>query len=119
MTKMLNPFLDNRPIPNIKVNFKVKVKTHNVEETNSWNTFFAYIMSKPKTKVEFITTSIFRNMSIYQITVDDLKGIVTDYDFQQLKSIESTFNNYLPTDLKAFIFAILQIPIDFIQKKIS
>ena len=116
---MLNPFLDNRPIPNIKVNFKVKVKTQNVEETNNWNTFFAYIMSKPKTKIEFITTSIFRNMSIYQITVDDLREIVNEADFEHLKSIENIFNNSLPTDLKAFIFAILQVPIDFIDQKIQ
>ena len=116
---MLNPFLDNRPIPTIKVNFKVKIKTRNIEESNSWNSFFAYIMSKPKTKIEFITTSLFRNLSIYQIKVNDLKNFVTESDYEQLKSIENIFDNNLPTDLKAFILAILQVPIVEIENIIK
>lgn len=116
---MLNPFLDNRPIPNIKVNFKVKIKTRNTEESNNWNSFFSYIMSKPKTKIEFITTSIFRNLSIYQVKVENLRNLVSEEDYEHLKSIENIFNNNLPTDLKAFILAILQVPISEIEQMLE
>jgi len=113
---MLNPFLDNRPIPQIKVNFKVKIKTSNVEESNKWNSFFAYIMGKQKTKIEYITTSLIRNLPIYQIKVKDLCGLVCDNDYKMLLSVENLFDNKVPTDLKAFILSILQVPVAKIEE---
>lgn len=112
---MLNPFIDNRPIPNIKVNFRVKIKTKNITESTNWNSFFAYIMGKPKTKIEFITTSLMRNLPINKVKVEHLKSIVTDKDYEKLMEIQYLFENCLPVDLKAFILSILQVPISFVE----
>lgn len=108
---MLNPFFDNRPIPSIKVKCKVKIKTKNAEESNNWNSFFSYIMGKPRTKIEFIAAGVLRNFPLIDVTVDSIKSYVSDEDYKQLKTIESVFDCGLPTDLKAFILAILQVPV--------
>lgn len=113
---MLNPFLDNRPIPNIKVNFRVKIKTKDIVESNNWNSFFAYIMGKHKTKIEFITTSILRNMPIYKVTASSLKPILPEKDYEKLMTVQPLFDEVIPTDLKAFILSILQVPVDFVEK---
>ena len=113
---MLNPFLDNRPIPSIKVNCKVTIKANNSEEYFAWNNFFAYIMNKPRTKIEFITVGIWRNLQISNITIDDIAQYVTQEDLDKLNSIKDIFENRLPIDLKAFILSVLQIPLSLAQK---
>ena len=112
---MLNPFFDERPIPNIKVKCKVKIKTKNAEESNNWNSFFSYIMGKPRTKIEFITAGVLRSLPLSEITVESIRDFVSLEDFDKLKTIESVFDKGLPTDLKAFILAILQIPVKAIM----
>ena len=113
---MLNPFIDGRPIPNIKVNFKVKIKTKSTEESSVWNSFFAYVMSKPRTKIEFITVALMRNFSLSSITVEDLKDVIEESDYEKLLTIEEIFNERLPIDLKAFILSVFQVPIPFIRE---
>jgi len=113
---MLNPFIDGRPIPNIKVNFKVKIKTKSTEESSVWNSFFAYVMSKPRTKIEFITVALMRNFSLSSITVEDLKDVIEENDYEKLLTIEEIFNERLPIDLKAFILSVFQVPIPFIKE---
>lgn len=108
---MLNPFFDNRPIPNIKVKCKVKIRTKNAEESNSWNSFFSYIMGKPRTKIEFIAAGVLRNFPLSDVTVESIKNHITQEEYEKLQTIESIFNKGLPTDLKAFILAILQVPV--------
>lgn len=113
---MLNPFIDGRPIPNIKVNFKVKIKTKSTEESSIWNSFFAYVMGKPRTKIEFITVALMRNFSLSTIKVEDLNGIIADEDYEKLLTVEEIFNERLPVDLKAFILSVFQVPIPFIKE---
>lgn len=113
---MLNPFIDNRPIPNIRVNCKVKIKTSSVEESNEWNTFFAYIMGKPRTKVEFITVSLLRNLPISNLKVEDIKDKISVEDYAHLQKVEEIFNDRLPIDLKAFILSVLQVPLNMFNK---
>ena len=105
---MLNPFIDGRPIPNIKVNFKVKIKTKSTEESSIWNSFFAYVMSKPRTKIEFITVALMRNFALSAIKVED---------YEKLLTVEEIFNERLPIDLKAFILSVFQVPIPFIKDR--
>lgn len=114
---MLNPFIDGRPIPNIKVNFKVKIKTKSTEESSIWNSFFAYVMSKPRTKIEFITVALMRNFALSAIKVEDLKDVVADEDYEKLLTVEEIFNERLPIDLKAFILSVFQVPIPFIKDR--
>ena len=114
---MLNPFIDGRPIPNIKVNFKVKIKTKSTEESTAWNSFFSYVMSKPRTKIEFITVALIRNLSISSITVEELKDVISEEDYEKLLLIEEIFNERLPIDLKAFILSIFQVPIPFLKSR--
>lgn len=116
MIHMLNPFIDGRPIPNIKVNFKVKIKTKSTEESSIWNSFFAYVMGKPRTKIEFITVALMRNFSLSTIKVEDLNGIITEEDYEKLLTVEEIFNERLPVDLKAFILSVFQVPIPFIKE---
>lgn len=113
---MLNPFIDGRPIPNIKVNFKVKIKTKSTEESSIWNSFFAYVMGKPRTKIEFITVALMRNFSLSTIKAEDLNGIITEEDYEKLLTVEEIFNERLPVDLKAFILSVFQVPIPFIKE---
>lgn len=113
---MLNPFVDNRPIPNIKVNFKVKIKTKSAEETASWNRFFAYIMKKPRTKIEFSTISLFRELPITNIKIENIENFINKEDYDQLFIIKDIFENRLPIDLKAFILSMLQVPIKAIKQ---
>lgn len=117
MINMLNPFIDGRPIPNIKVNFKVKIKTKSTEESSVWNSFFAYVMSKPRTKIEFITVALMRNFALSAIKVEDLKDVIADEDYEKLLMVEEIFNDRLPIDLKAFILSVFQVPIPFIKDR--
>lgn len=116
---MLNPFFDNRPIPNIKVKCKVKIRTKNAEESNSWNSFFSCIMGKPRTKIEFIAAGVLRNFPLSDVTVESIKNHITQEEYEKLQTIESIFNKGLPTDLKAFILAILQVPVKAIVEVAS
>ncbi len=116
MIHMLNPFIDGRPIPNIRVNFKVKIKTKSTEESSIWNSFFAYVMGKPRTKIEFITVALMRNFSLSTIKVEDLNGVIADEDYEKLLTVEEIFNERLPVDLKAFILSVFQVPIPFIKE---
>lgn len=113
---MLNPFIDGRPIPNIRVNFKVKIKTKSTEESSIWNSFFAYVMGKPRTKIEFITVALMRNFSLSTIKVEDLNGVIAEEDYEKLLTVEEIFNERLPVDLKAFILSVFQVPIPFIKE---
>lgn len=111
-----NPFLDERPIPQLDINLKVKIKTKNKKDYRDWNVFFSYIMKKPKTKLTFTTVSILRDMSVSHITVDDIIDYVRDpKDKVELVKIKDIFTD-LPIDLKIFILALLQISIKAIQK---
>ena len=116
MIHMLNPFIDGRPIPNIRVNFKVKIKTKSTEESSIWNSFFAYVMGKPRTKIEFITVALMRNFSLSTIKVEDLNGVIAEEDYEKLLTVEEIFNERLPVDLKAFILSVFQVPIPFIKE---
>ena len=112
----INPFLDNRSIPKIGVNVKVKVKTDSAKENAAWNKAFGYLMKKPRTKLEFLTVSLIRKLALDKITVENIKSYISEDDYTALKSIENIFNNRLTTDIKSFILAILRVPIKDLEK---
>ena len=111
MTK-LDIFGDNRKIPKLSINVKVKVDTESAEEAANWNTAFGYIMKKPRTKLEFLAVNMIRNLSLSKIYIEDLKNYITKEDYEQLVKIETLFNTRLTADIKAFILSILHIPYD-------
>lgn len=111
MNTTINPFLDNRPIPKVSINVKVKVKTNSAEENATWNKVFGYFMKKPRTKLEFLTAGIIRKLDLSKITVKKLQNYISVEDCAQLYSIESIFNNRLTNDVKSFILSILKIPV--------
>ena len=111
----LDIFGDNRKIPSITVNVKVKVKGLNPEETRAWNKAFGYIMRKKYSKLEFLAIDAIRELPIKNITLSDIRERLTDEDYAVLQTIEDIFNNKISTDLKTFIFAILKIPVPFIM----
>lgn len=114
--RTINPFLDGRKIPKLSINVKIKVKTDSVEETNTWNSVFGYIIKKPRTKLEFLTVSNIRNLPLKNITLDKIETIVSEEDYTELKKIEKIFNERLTTDLKAFILAVLRIPVNVLKE---
>lgn len=112
---IINPFLDKRPIPKINVNVKVKIKTNSAEENANWNKVFGYIMKKPRTKLEFLTTGLIRKLDLTKITVKKLQNLISEDDFNQLLIIEDIFDNRLTTDVKSFILGILRIPVKTLE----
>ena len=113
---MLDIFGDNRKIPKLSVNVKVKVKTDSIEETAKWNKAFGYIMKKPRTKLEFLTIASLRNLALSKLTLAVLKPYLKEEDYLQLKQIEKIFDHNLTTDLKAFIIGVLRIPYNKIEE---
>lgn len=111
----INPFIDERPIPKLDINLKVKIKANNPKDIYNWNKFFAYLMRKPKTKLTFITTSLLHNISVSQVTYNQIKDYLSPEDKEQLATIEDVFNNTLPVDLKIFVLALLQVPLKYLS----
>lgn len=103
-------FGDQRKIPKVSVNVRVKVKTESPEETQEWNKVFGYIMKKPRTKLEFLTIASLRNLPLSKLTLAVLKPYMKEEDYLQLQRVENLFNTRLTTDLKAFIIGVLRIP---------
>ena len=110
----VNPFLDERPIPKLEINLKVKIKANSSKDIYAWNRFFAYLMKKPKTKLTFITTSLLRNISVSQITYNQINDYISEEDRYQLETIKDIFDNSLPIDLKIFTLALLQVPLKYL-----
>ena len=106
----LDIFGDQRKIPKVTVNVRIKVKTDSLEETSAWNKAFGYIMKKPRTKLEFLTIASLRNLPLSKLTLAVLKPYLKEEDYLQLKTVETIFDTKLTPDLKAFILGILRIP---------
>lgn len=103
-------FGDQRKIPKLSVNVRIKVKTNSPEETAEWNRVFGYIMKKPRTKLEFLTIASLRDLPLSKLTLAVLKPYIKEEDYIQLQKVEDLFNTRLTTDLKAFILGVLRIP---------
>lgn len=114
MTK-LDIFGDGRKTPKISINVKVKVKTDVPEETNIWNRVFGYIMKKPRTKLEFLNVDSLRSLPLNSIKLIDIKEYISEEDFRQLSLVENIFNEKLTADVKAFILAILKVPVSYVE----
>lgn len=114
--KKIDIFGDDRKIPKLSVNVKVRVKTESLEENIAWNQVFGYIMKKPRTKLEFMSVNPIRNLSLNNITVDNIKSYLSQEDYRQLIRIEKLFNERLTADLKAFILALLKVPYTAIKE---
>jgi hypothetical protein len=110
MTK-INPFLDKRPIPKVNINVKIKVKTNSAKENADWNKAFGYLMKKPRTKLEFLTVNVIRKLQLEKITLNAIKPLILQSDYEVLATIEDIFNTRLTSDIKSFILAVLRIPI--------
>lgn len=119
MNNTLNPFLDERKIPKIGVNIKVKVKTNTPEEYACWNRAFGYIMKKPRTKLEFLTVSAIRKLKIDNLQLSDIKDNISPEDYTALSEIEEIFNERLTIDTKSFILAMLRIQVAKLEEIIK
>ena len=115
MVKM-NPFIDDRKIPQISINVKIKVDTNSTEDNIKWNDVFGYLMRKPRTKLEFINITDIRKLNLDDITVEKIKPYIIEDDYTKLKEIEQIFNSKLTQDVKAFILSILKIKPVVIEK---
>lgn len=113
---MLDIFGDGRKCPKLSVNVKVKVNTNTKEEADNWNSVFGYIMKKPRTKLEFLMINPIRKLSLSNITLKKIKNYISEEDFNQLSKIENIFDLRLTNDLKAFILAVLKIPVSILEK---
>lgn len=115
----LDIFGDNRKTPKLSINVKVKIKQEFQQYNFLWNKVFGYIMKKPRTKLEFLAVNSFRNISLSELTLEDIKEYISEVDYAQLKRVEPVFNGGLTTDLKAFILAILKVPFNQINELIK
>lgn len=112
----LDIFGDNRKTPKLSINVKIKVKPEFQEYNGSWNKVFGYIMKKPRTKLEFLAVNAFRNISLNELVLEDIKDYISEMDYNQLKKVEIVFNKGLTTDVKAFILAILKVPFNKVDE---
>lgn len=115
MTK-LDIFGDERKIPKLSINVKVKIDAESSAEAATWNNVFGYIMKKPRTKLEFLAVNSIRNLSLSKIHLTDIKEYLSDEDHEQLLKISDLFDTRLTTDIKAFILSILHIPYDKLEQ---
>lgn len=113
---MFDIFGDGRKRPKLSVNVKVKVSTTYTDEMTHWNKVFGYIMKKPRTKLEFLMINSIRKLSLSKITLQKIKNYISEEDYVQLQKIENIFDKDLTDDLKAFILAILKIPVSILEK---
>lgn len=111
----LDIFGDNRKIPKVSINVKIKVDTQSGAETHAWNNTFGYIMKKPRTKLDFLLISNIRALDLDKITVAKLKDYLSKEDYEYLYAIENLFDNKLAKDLKAFILSILHVPFNALK----
>ena len=114
----INPFVDNRKIPTISVNFKVKINDLTTEERDFWNLAFGYINKKPKTKLDFLVISIIRKLDLYKLNLNDIEEFLSSEEYIILNSIRDIFDNKLSNDLKAFILGVLHINYKELETKI-
>lgn len=112
----INAFGDDRKIPKLSINVKVKVKIDSPSDIVKWNNVFGYIMKKPRTKLDFINVNPIRNLKLNNITVEKIKNYISEEDYTQLLKVENIFNTNLTNDLKAFILAILKIPYQTLEE---
>lgn len=113
--RKLNIFDDNRKIPKININVRIKIKSNNTEELKNWNTVFGYIMKKPRTKLDFINVKKIRQCNIKNLTLDDIYIYLSQDDYYELSKIQNIFNSGLTTDLKAFILSVIKVPIQYLE----
>ncbi len=108
-------FGDNRKIPSLSINVKIKANTISQEEAKAWDKVFGYVMKKPRTKLEFLAVNKIRELSLNTISVQQLKPYLNEEDYEQLLKIENLFTDRLTADIKAFILAILKVSPDTIK----
>lgn len=115
MTK-LDIFGDERKIPKLSINVKVKVDAETPAEISAWNNVFGYIMKKPRTKLEFLAVNTIRNLTLSKVTLAGIKDYLNEEDYEQLSKISELFDNRLTADVKAFILSVLHIPYDKLEQ---
>lgn len=108
---MLDIFGDGRKVPRITVNIKVKISNLDEAETKAWNKAFGYVMKKQHSKLEFLALNIIRDLSLKKLTLSDIKPFISDSDYEALSNVEDIFNTKISSDIKAFIIAMLKVPV--------
>jgi len=115
----LNIFDDNRRIPKLSVNIKVRCKDTTLDESAAWNYVFGYIMKKPRTKLDFLAVGPIRTLNLSDLKLSDLQGVMSDEDYTELLKIETLFNDKLSVDVKAFILAMLKVSYQDVQRALN
>ena len=100
----VNPFLDERPIPIIKVSIQTKV-SEDKKVQSAFNKFIAYTLKeKPVNKLTYDKISFKKKMPIE--TIDELILRTRDLaDRAALETIRADYVDY-PVDIKMFIAAV-------------
>ena len=111
----LNIFDDDRKIPKLSVNIKVRCKDTNFDESNAWNYVFGYIMKKPRTKLDFLAVGPIRTLDLNSLKLSMLRDVISPEDYEVLSKVEILFNEKLSIDVKAFVLAMLKVSYQDIQ----
>ena len=73
----LNIFDDDRKIPKLSINIKVRCKDTNFDESNTWNYVFGYIMKKPRTKLDFLAVGPIRTLDLNSLKLSMLRDVIS------------------------------------------
>lgn len=115
----LDIFGDGRKVPQLSINVKVKIKNDYQQYNTAWNNVFGYIMKKPRTKLEFLAVNSFRNLSLSELKLKDIKEYISNEDYEHLQQVEEVFDSGLTSDVKAFILSILKVPFNRVENLIK
>ena len=103
---IINPFIDNRPLPKISVKFKTKIKSTSRDEIKNWNTFMSRLMKEEKNKYKYSQVALIRNIIKRSTTVEDILPLIKDESLaDSFKLLGDVFKN-LSIDVKAYVLGM-------------
>lgn len=103
---IINPFIDERPIPKIAVKFKTKIKTNSKEDIRKWHTFMSRLMKEEKNKYKYSQVALIRNIVRRDTTADDIVNLIKEKDLAEKFELLGDVFKDLSVDVKSYVLGM-------------
>ena len=108
-TNLLNPFIDERPIPLISVKFKTKIKGNSREDIRKWHNFMSCLMKEDKNKYKYSQVALIRLIVHKTTTPEEIAGLIENKELaDKFLMLGDVFTN-LSIDVKAYVLSMAGI----------